>query len=136
MSYAAQTDIDSRYGTDLLLTIADRNGDGVVDGDAVLLALSDADDIIDSHLAQRYQMPLATVPPMLVRLAVDLTIYQLAVLPTEEMRNRYTEALRVLKNLATGVQQLDLAPPPSTEGQQATLMAPPRMFGRGTVRNL
>ena len=134
MGYAAQTDIDGRYGTDLLLTIADRNGDGIVDSDAVLLALADADDLIDSHLAERYQLPLAVVPPMLVKIAVDLTIYYLAVLPTDEQRDRYKEAMSALKNIATGVQQLDLAPPPSTSGQQATFVGPDRMFGRGKVR--
>ncbi|WP_424682921.1 gp436 family protein [Frateuria sp. YIM B11624] len=135
MSYAIQADIDSRYGSNLLLTIADRDGDGVVDTDAVLLALADADDVINSHLAERYQLPLATVPPLLVKAAVDLAVYNLAELPTDEMRNRYNDALKALKNIATGVQQLGLAPPPSTTGQAATFVGPDRKFGRNQVRN-
>jgi len=134
MSYATQVDIDSRYGSDLLLTIADRDGDGEVDTDAVLLALADADDVIDSHLAERYQLPLATVPPLLVKAAVDIAVYNLASLPTDEQRNRYTDALKALKNIATGVQQLGLAPPPSSTGQSATFVGPDRKFGRNKVR--
>lgn len=136
MTYAQQSDIDTRYGSDLLLTIADRDGDGVVDTDAVLLALSDADDVINSHLAERYQLPLATVPPLLVKYAVDLAVYSLAVLPTEEQRNRYSDTIKALKNIATGVQQLGLAPPPATSGQQATLVSPPRAFGRNQPRSM
>lgn len=136
MTYAQQSDIDTRYGSNLLLTIADRAGDGVVDTDAVLLALSDADDTINSHLAERYQLPLTTVPPLLVKVAVDLAVYSLSILPTEEIRTRYTDAVKVLKNIATGVQQLGLAPPPATSGQQATLVSPPRAFGRNQTRTM
>lgn len=136
MSYAAQADIDSRYGSDLLLTIADRDGDGVVDTDAVMLALADADDTINSHLAERYQLPLTTVPSLLVKMAVDLAVYSLAALPTDEMRNRYSDAVKALKNIATGVQKLGLVPPPTTAGQSAVLVGPGRMFSRGTVRNV
>ncbi|MCP1375387.1 gp436 family protein [Dyella lutea] len=136
MTYAQQSDIDTRYGSDLLLTIADRDGDGVVDTDAVLLALTDADDVINSHLAERYQLPLATVPPLLVKYAVDLAVYSLAALPTEEMRNRYNDTIKALKNIATGVQQLGLAPPPATAGQNATVVSPPRAFGRNQTRVL
>jgi len=134
MSYAVQADIDNRYGGELLLTIADRDGDGVVDADAVALALSDADQLVDAHLVERYQLPLATVPDLLVAIAVDVAVYKLASLPTEEQRKRYDDALKLLKSIATGVLQLGLPTPPATTGQQAVFVGPERMFGRNKAR--
>ena len=135
MSYAAQSDIDNRYGASLLLVIADRDGDGVVDSDAVMLALADADDTINAYLAERYQLPLLTVPPVLLKCACDIAIYNLAALPTDEMRARFDDAIKALKNISTGAMKLGVAPAPTTSGQSATLVGPARQFGRNGVRN-
>ena len=136
MPYAAQADIESRYGNNLLLTIADPDGTGVVNTGLVTLALSDASEFIDSHLQERYQLPLATVPSLLVVLAVDIAVYRIAVLPTDEMRSRYEDALKLLKSIAKGELQLGLAPPPQTEGQSAVISGPCRRFGRERGRPL
>lgn len=136
MSYAAITDLEARYGNNLLLTIADPDATGAVNTALVTQALSDAAELIDSHLQERYLLPLVNVPNLLVVLNVDIAVYRIAVLPTEEMRNRFDDAMKMLKNIATGVLQLGLAPPPQTEGQVATLVGPPRMFGRNQRRPL
>lgn len=136
MSYAAETDIAARYGSNLLLTIADPDGTGAVNAALVTQALSDADELINSHVQERYALPLSPVPSLLVTLAADIAVYRIAVLPTDEMRNRYTDALKLLKNIATGVLQLGAAPVPATTGQQANLVSPPRMFGRNQRRPL
>lgn len=136
MSYAAETDIAARYGSNLLLTIADPDGTGAVNAALVTQALSDADELIDSHVQERYALPLSPVPSLLVTLAVDIAVYRIAALPTDEMRNRYTDALRLLKSIATGALQLGATPVPPTTGQQANLVSPPRMFGRNQRRPL
>lgn len=136
MSYAAQADIEARYGSNLLLTIADPDGTGSVDAALVTQALSDADEFIDSHVQERYQLPLDPVPPLLVTLAVDITVYRIAVLPTEEMRNRYKDALKLLSSIATGALKLGVTPVPTTSAQQATLVGPERKFGRCKRRPL
>lgn len=136
MTYAAQADIENRYGSNLLLTIADPDGTGAINTGLVTLALSDASEFIDSHLQERYQLPLATVPSLLIVLAVDIAVYRIAVLPTEEMRNRYEDALKLLKSIAKGELQLGLAPPPQTEGQAAVIAGPCRRFGRDKGRAL
>ena len=136
MSYATQQDIVDRYGSNLLLTVADRDRDGIVDVDAVQRALDDSDTVINAHLSEYYALPLADVPPLLVALAVDMAVYKLAELPTDEMRNRYSDALKLLASIATGKLKLGVAPQPPTSGQGATLVAPPRLFGRGKVRPL
>lgn len=136
MSYAAESDIAARYGNNLLLTIADPDGAGAVNAALVTQALSDADELIDSHLQERYQLPLTNVPSLLVALAVDIAVYRIAVLPTDEMRNRYQDALRLLRGIATGTVQLGAQPIPQTTGQQANLISPPRVFGRNQRRPL
>lgn len=136
MTYAHEDDIQARYGSNLLLTIADPDGTGAVNAALVSQALSDADELIDSHLQERYALPLATVPSLLVALAVDIAVYRIAALPTDEMRHRYQDALRLLKSIATGTVQLGATPVPATRGQQATLVSPARMFGRTQRRPL
>lgn len=135
MAYAAQTDIVARYGANILSTIADPDGTGTVQVPLIAQALGDASEVIDSHLQERYLLPLATVPSLLVVLTVDIAVYRLAVLPTDEMRHRYDDAMKMLKSIATGVLQLGLAPPPPTEGQAAVLVSPARLFGRNQERN-
>lgn len=136
MSYAAETDIAARYGSNLLLTIADPDGTGAVNAALVTQALSDADQLIDSHVQERYQLPMSPVPSLLVTLAVDIAVYRIATLPTDEMRNRYQDALKLLKNIATGTLQLGATPVPQSTGQQANLSGPPRVFGRCNGRPL
>lgn len=131
MPYAAQADIENRYGSNLLLTIADPDGTGQVNTGTVALALADASELIDSHLQERYQLPLATTPSILVVVAVDVAVYRIATLPTEEMRKRYEDALKLLKSISKGELQLGLAPPPTTQGQAAVITGPARRFGRG-----
>lgn len=134
--YAAQTDIEARYGNNLLLTIADPDNTGATNTGLVSAALATASDVIDSHLQERYQLPLVTVPDLLVGFAVDIAVYRIAILPTDEMRNRYKDAMAQLKNISTGVQQLGLAPPPPTTGQSPVITGPQRRFGRGKGRPL
>lgn len=108
MAYATQTDIEELYGADALVA-ADRDGDGVADAPAVTRALSDASDEIDTYLAVRYAVPLAEVPAIVRQLAVDLSLYRLALTEdvlTEELTRRRDEAIKSLQRLADGKQRL------------------------------
>lgn len=103
MTYATQTDLIERFGE---LELAQRTNR--VDGatiDAVVLgrALADADAEIDSYLATRYTLPLSSTPPVVNRLACDITRYRLFDdgVP-ETVRVRYQDAVSVLKRLASG----------------------------------
>lgn len=103
MTYATQTDLIERFGE---LELAQRTNR--VDGatiDAVVLgrALADADAEIDSYLATRYTLPLSSTPPIVNRLACDITRYRLFDdgVP-ETVRERYLDAVSVLKRLASG----------------------------------
>lgn len=103
MAYATAQDLIDRYGEDELVHITDRLGSGQIDAAVVSGALADAEAIIDGYLAGRYPLPLASVPPNLVLLACTLARYQLwANRASEEIRQRYEDAIRYLERVASG----------------------------------
>lgn len=132
MTYAAQTDLVDRFGSDELAQRTDRvNGTNI---DAVVLgrALADADAEIDGYLATRYRLPLASVPAVLVRLAADIARHQLCddKVP-EAVRQRYVDAVGLLKRLASGEVQLAgvaAVPAEGGAGNAIAARAPTRLF--------
>lgn len=110
MTYASQQDLIIRFGEEEITQLSDRNRDGAIDVDVLTTALNDADHEIDSYLAGNYILPLPEVPPLLVRLAADIARYRLFddVVP-DEVRNRYTDAVRLLRGLADGSVSLGIS---------------------------
>lgn len=81
------------------------------------VALNDASDEIDTYLGQRYVLPLINTQstndavivephPVLVRIACDIAVYRLQTLrPADDIkdaRQRYDDAIKLLKGFATG----------------------------------
>jgi phage gp36-like protein len=109
MPYATQADLEDRFGADELTQLTDRVGAGVPDASIVARALADADAEINGYLASRYALPLATVPPVLVRIACDIARYRLwEDRASEEVRRRYEDARRMLESIAKGQVSLGL----------------------------
>lgn len=114
MGYCTLADLEARFG-------AGEMGD--FDPDAVERAVADAGAEIDAFVGVRYTLPLAVVPPLLERLACDLTRYRLyAAQPTEEVRRRYEDALGLLREVARGGADLGVA-----------LAARDQVFGAATL---
>lgn len=132
--YATVQDIIDRYGEEALLLLADRDGDGTVDQEVVDRARADAGALIDSYLATKYELPLTTMPPVLVPLAVDIIVYRLASeadVATEERRQRYDDALATLTRISKGAVSLGLADPPAQSPGGVMITSQPARFGRG-----
>ncbi|MCX8016619.1 MAG: DUF1320 domain-containing protein [Rhodocyclaceae bacterium] len=109
MSYATPAMLAVRVGAERLIEITDRMGAGAVDAAVAGKALMDAAAEIDGYLAVRYTLPLATVPPMLARLACAIARYRLwEDLASERVRQEYEDARRVLEQLARGQVSLGL----------------------------
>lgn len=147
MAYATQDDIVTLYSEDALY-VADRDGDGVVDGGAVTRALVSASGEIDTYLAVRYRLPLVEPDAILTQYCVDIALYRLAgsrdVL-SEEHRRRYEDALKHLKDIARGAAALILPGPSDPEtgeeieaGSPKPIVAdgPERVFTRDRMREL
>lgn len=146
MPYAAPADIEAIYGADTLARVADRDFDGVADVAAVETALQRASDEIDAHLAARYELPLASVPPVLVQLCVDIALYRLAqsgAVRTDEDRTRYEDATALLGRIAAGKAALPLPPsgdpddPTADQGPRPIVTSgPERVFTREKMQGL
>lgn len=103
MTYATQTDLIERFGELELAQRTNRVDRATIDTVVLGRALADADAEIDSYLATRYTLPLSSTPPVVNRLACDITRYRLFDdgVP-ETVRVRYQDAVSVLKRLASG----------------------------------
>lgn len=100
--YAALSDLIDQFGDHEVNALTDRNGDGVPDTAVVNMALKRASDEIDSYLSSRFTLPITVVPDMLVGLCCDIARYKLCgaeVTETEEVRNRYKDAIKTLEKI-------------------------------------
>jgi phage gp36-like protein len=125
MTYATQTDLEERFGSDELAHRTDRAAGVVIDAAVLGRALADADAEIDGYLATRYTLPLASTPPVLNRLACDLARYRLYDdgVP-ETVRLRYQDAVSLLKRMASGeVQLAGIAAPVAAAGGAGNAVA-------------
>lgn len=134
MAYATQQNMIDRYGDDQLLIVADRDNDSVVDAAVIEQALLDASAEIDTYVAAKYALPLSTVPTVLTRLCVDISMYRLAAdrdIATEERRKRYEDAVYLLRRIATGEVSLGIQTPPPSSNGAVVITSQSRRFGRG-----
>lgn len=79
MTYATQTDLETAFGSSEIEQLTDRAipPAGAIDATVVARAIDAADGEIDSYLATRYSLPLATVPNVLRDCAADIARYRL-----------------------------------------------------------
>lgn len=142
MPYATRQDILDREGADALYAAADRDRDDAVDTAAVDAKLLDASATIDTYLSLRYPLPLATVPPVLTRLCIDITLYGLSLSAdalTKELRQRYEDAISLLNKMARGDVGLGVAVVPDApvdgdvKGGEILLAGPARVFSRALL---
>lgn len=133
MPYAELQDLIDRYGEDQVIVAADHDGDGTPDTAVVDQALADADAEIDAYIGDRYQLPMQSVPPILVRLAADIAFHRLspeADVATEHRKRRYDDAVALLRRIAKG--EASLGMPETPKGvAPATAESRPRRWNRG-----
>lgn len=135
MTYATQADMTERFGEAELIEVTDRDGTGTIGVSVLDQALADADATIDSYLqAGGYTLPLASMPPALVRIACDIARYYLYDDATNEKAPwvvRHKNALAFLRAVREGKVALGAAS--ITEGATtgtAEIQSGGRIFGR------
>lgn len=110
MTYATAQDMIDRFREDRIIQLTDSSEAGAIDEVVLGRALVDADAEINSHLT-RYKLPLASIPPLLTRIAADLAIFQLyGERLTEAVKTRRDNAAALLKSIANGTVSLGLDP--------------------------
>lgn len=106
MSYAAKSNMIARFTEREVIALTDPDNLGVIDDVVLAGALAEADAEIDPYLAPRHVLPLASVPRILSGFACDIARYRLCgtggVTETDEVRNRYKDAIKFLENVASG----------------------------------
>lgn len=135
MAYCDQQGLADRFGEAELLSVADRDDDGIIDADIVAGALTDAQDEIDAYLATRYETPVPDpVPGLLVRLCADIARYRLYDdNPLDEVRERYDRAVTALRDIANGKARLPVSTPTATFDVVAERGELDRTFTRETL---
>lgn len=112
MAYTSLPALLDRIGTTMLVQLTDRGEvpTGAIDQAVVDRALADTDAVIDASLAVRYQLPLAAVPAIVADLAGAIAVYKLhRFAPEAKVQADYDQALRDLRELASGAKKLDVA---------------------------
>lgn len=137
MAYVTEQELTARFGQDEILALADRDQDGTPDPDVLAQAITDASAEVDSYLGTRYSVPMATAPASIKTAAADIARYRMMDdRPLDEAVKRYDNAIRFLRDVATGRASLGV-----TEGQAepepfryaATRTQADRIYSRETL---
>ena len=105
MAYAIYSDAIALHGERKLRDLSDHDRDGEPDLSAIERALEDDSALADSYLAIRYAVPVNPVPDALRAAVVEMACYRLANTGagySEDLRRRYEDAIRFLRDVAGG----------------------------------
>lgn len=130
MAYAAQADLERRFGVTEILQLSDRDGDGSPDAGVIAGALTDAANEIDGYLlGGGYTLPLTSVPAALTLTVCDVARYRLYddAVPDEPLR-RYERAISWLKDVAAGRVKLFADDAADAPDSGTAVVAPARVF--------
>ncbi len=135
MAYSTQTDILKRISSAELAQLTSEND--TIDASVVTEMIAAADGEIDSYVAVRYAVPLASPPALIKTCSVSIALYRLF----ERRANRlggindaikaaYDNALKSLNAISLGKISLGVDPPPSasTTANKSELKADAREF--------
>jgi phage gp36-like protein len=137
MAYATEANLTARFGAEEVGNVADRDGDGSNDTDAVTNALADASNLIDSFIGERYDLPLSSPPDILEHCCSDIAMYYLgdaADRYDEERKTRFNRWYSWLGKIAAG--KVSLTTPELASNSEAVLTNYPndRIFTRTYMR--
>lgn len=139
MSYCTPSDLVEAFGEQLLIDLTDRADppSGVVDTVALGRAIADADAEIDGYLGVKYTVPLTPTPDRVRAVSCDLVRYRLTQNKvSEQVRARYEDAVRWLRDVAAGRAVIPGAEQPVAGGGGNLAQvsgSPRRLFGGGLL---
>lgn len=140
-AYATREDLAREFGEQALIDATDLGDEptGEANEDTLTQALETATGTINSYLGRRYTLPLAApVDPQVRGICVDLAFWRLHTTADRDHphRQRYEDAMRLLRDFAEGKALVMLAPGPDPEAPAAArpdlpaYRTPPRTFSR------
>jgi phage gp36-like protein len=104
-------------------------------------AISDAGELIDGYLRDRYALPLSPVPGLIGTLAADIAVYRLYARrakldPPEGVQERYRNALKLLEQIQKGLIALGAGSvtTPGVSSDTVSVSAGIRIFTQETMK--
>lgn len=140
MAYCTTADLIERFGEGELIAVTDRANPpaGAIDQAVVDAAIADAGELIDGYVGTRHQLPLASVPALLVGIACDLVRLRLHKDdPAPAIGKAAEAAIGRLKDIAAGRLTLQVggAAAVAASGGAPKLSAARPVFSRDTLRD-
>jgi len=138
MTYASQQEFVEAFGEQLTIELTNLEDPSAETINSAVFdrAATDSDSLINSYLSNRYPLPLATTPGVIRTIALDIYRYKLGHNAQEDdVRQRYEDALRMLRDIAANIMNLGLA-----DGTESPLpgspsyYTSPRVFTAVTLR--
>jgi phage gp36-like protein len=138
VSYCTKADILKQLDEVILIQLTDDLDAGAVDDSIVTSAIADADAEIDSYCGVSYDVPFDPVPRIILKHSVDISIYRLYDRrqgAPENIRKRYDDVIRFLKDVAKGIASLGGDAPEETTSDEATVTSQDRIFSRDSLKD-
>ena len=135
--YATLDDLKKQLPEDVLMALTDDGGSGVIDTAVTDAALETAEVEIDGYLGGRYTLPLSPLPEVIIKVAVDIAIYNLYARrqgPPEHWQKRYDNTIRFLVKIAGGQISLGVGDPVAPAAAEAMVTSSARIFSRDSLK--
>jgi len=135
MPYSAVADIRDALDEAVLIYLTDDEGAGLVDEDRVTAAIAAADAEIEGYCQKRYDLPFDPVPAIIRTLSVDIAVYKLFTRrgfredsADKAVAEKYKNAVRMLKDIASGVLQIGTGATPHPAPRQVLTRTRTKLF--------
>lgn len=107
--------LTARLAPEVLLELADDDESGAPDAGVIDAALTDAEGVVEAHLAGRYPVPLTSGDKVVTEIGITVAIHRLYLRRSADapahVKEAYASALARLDALAGGQANLPLRPP-------------------------
>lgn len=126
MAYCTREQLDVALAPTLLAQLTDDAAGAVADEAVIAEAMAMADAEMDLYLGQAVTTPLPQVPPVLARIAVQLTLHFLYLrrnVADETRQAEYRNCTRLLQDIAAGKLRLDALTPETPDAGRLRLAA-------------
>lgn len=145
MAYAAEADLDAKWGAELVTLAAWDPATQARSESRIAVALAAASAVIDAYLGRRYALPLALAADgalLLTNLNCDLAMGQLSNTPgarNEIVADAEKRAIQFLRDVGDGKAAVPVVAPnalATIAPNEPAMVADTRMFTRQRMRDL
>lgn len=138
MPYCREDQLVSKFGEAEIIVLTDHDNVGVINAETLAAAQAAADSDIDKRLRMRgWPVPLATVTPDIVAIALDMTrFYLYSEQELEIVTNAYKRRIKELDDYVAGRLLLDIGSPEQQQSSAGDVdfIAGESVFGKAAMQ--